>query len=111
MGGLYGVAVGSVFSGESMFALRPDASKIAFVTLVLQLRRWGIHLIDCQIHTDHLERFGAREVPRTTFMDQLAEALESRETLPGPWRLDQDLQPPTCWQTAPEDVAEDGERP
>ncbi|HLT34703.1 MAG TPA: leucyl/phenylalanyl-tRNA--protein transferase, partial [Enhygromyxa sp.] len=64
VGGVYGVAIGAVFCGESMFALAPDASKIAFVHLVRQLERWGFELIDCQVHTEHLERFGAVDWPR-----------------------------------------------
>ena len=64
VGGLYGVSLGAAFFGESMFANAPDASKIAFVASVRQLDAWNIGLIDCQVHTDHLERFGAYEVPR-----------------------------------------------
>ena len=87
VGGLYGVALGAVFSGESMFAEAPDASKIAFVTLVGQLDRWGIRIIDCQVQTDHLERFGARPWPRTRYIEALrkAPAVANR---PGPWRFD-----------------------
>jgi leucyl/phenylalanyl-tRNA--protein transferase len=72
VGGLYGVAVGQLFSGESMFALAPDASKIAFVHLVRQLTRWDFKLVDCQVYTEHLARFGATEVPRTTYLRRLA---------------------------------------
>src|SRR6185295_19217545 len=71
VGGLYGVSVGASFSGESMFARADDASKIAFVTLVEQLDRWGIDLIDCQVFTDHLARFGATEWTRRRFLDAL----------------------------------------
>ena len=87
VGGLYGVSLGAAFFGESMFARAPDASKIAFVTLVEQLRRWDIPLIDCQVHTEHLERFGAEEWPRERFLARLARALE-RPTRPGPWSFD-----------------------
>ncbi len=66
-GGLYGVAIGQVFYGESMFYRRSDASKVAFVTLVEHLRRWRYRLIDCQVHTRHLQRFGAEEIPRARF--------------------------------------------
>ncbi len=62
-GGLYGVSLGGAFFGESMFAEAPDASKVAFVTLVRQLERWGIDLVDCQVRTEHLARFGASEWP------------------------------------------------
>jgi leucyl/phenylalanyl-tRNA--protein transferase len=86
-GGLYGIALGGVFFGESMFASQPDASKVAFVTLVRQVAAWGIELVDCQVYTDHLARFGAREWPRARFLGALGEALQ-RETRFGPWRLD-----------------------
>ena len=59
MGGLYGVSLGGVFFGESMFAHAPDASKVAFATLLGHLVGWGFGLVDCQTRTDHLERFGA----------------------------------------------------
>jgi leucyl/phenylalanyl-tRNA--protein transferase len=87
VGGLYGVSLGSIFFGESMFAARSDASKVAFVVLVRQLARWGFELVDCQIHTTHLERFGAVEWPRRRFLDALERGLE-RETRRGVWRLD-----------------------
>jgi leucyl/phenylalanyl-tRNA--protein transferase len=90
VGGLYGVALGGCFFGESMFARAPDASKIAFVTLVQQLRAWGTVLIDCQVHTEHLERFGAREVARTEFLAKLQPALEL-PTRRGAWRFDIDV--------------------
>jgi leucyl/phenylalanyl-tRNA--protein transferase len=86
-GGLYGVSLGAAFFGESMFAAQPDASKVAFVTLVKQLAAWGIALVDCQVHTDHLERFGAVATPRAHFLAALAQALEE-ETRLGPWRLE-----------------------
>lgn len=87
-GGLYGVSLGAAFFGESMFTHAPDASKIAFVTLMGQLRAWGFSLIDCQVHTDHLERFGARHWPRSRFLAALHEALE-RPTRRGRWTLPQ----------------------
>lgn len=68
VGGLYGLSVGRLFCGESMFALEPDASKVAFVVLVEHLARWGVPLIDCQVHTEHLARFGAKEVSRAAFL-------------------------------------------
>ena len=86
-GGLYGVSLGGAFFGESMFAAQPDASKVAFVTLVRQLGRWGIDLVDCQVHTAHLARFGAEDWPRSKFLEALGEALQ-KETRFGPWRLD-----------------------
>lgn len=90
VGGLYGVSLGAVFFGESMFAREPDASKVAFVTLVRQLERFGITLIDSQVHTEHLERFGAREIPRAAYLAALRAALD-RPTRAGIWRFDEDL--------------------
>jgi leucyl/phenylalanyl-tRNA---protein transferase len=76
VGGCYGVSLGAVFFGESMFTRAPDASKIAYAACVNQLHAWGIGLIDCQVHTEHLERFGAYEVPRLMYMELLAIALD-----------------------------------
>jgi leucyl/phenylalanyl-tRNA--protein transferase len=86
VGGLYGVSLGAVFFGESMFARSPDASKVAFVTLVEALRSWDITLVDSQVYTDHLARFGAEEWPRSRYLEELRQALE-RPTRKGPWRL------------------------
>jgi len=86
VGGLYGVSLGGTFFGESMFAERSDASKVAFATLVGQLACWGFDLIDCQVHTDHLARFGAREWPRRRFLDALADSL-ARSSRRGRWQL------------------------
>ena len=87
VGGLYGVSLGSAFFGESMFAKAPDASKIAFATLVEQLTVWGFDLVDCQVHTEHLEHFGAQEIPRRDFLNRLQTSLEAPHRL-GPWRFD-----------------------
>ncbi len=87
VGGLYGVSLGGAFFGESMFAAAPDASKVAFVTLIRQLARWGMELVDCQVHTEHLERFGATLWPRARFLDALRTALE-KPTRMGPWQLE-----------------------
>jgi leucyl/phenylalanyl-tRNA--protein transferase len=84
VGGLYGVAVGRLFCGESMFAHAPDASKVAFVTAARQLERWGFPLIDCQMRTAHLARFGAVEVPRATFLDAIRPLVAQPDRL-GPW--------------------------
>lgn len=89
VGGLYGVCLGAAFFGESMFAHAADASKVAFVTLVTQLVRWKIDLIDCQVHTDHLARFGAEEWPRARYLAALRRAL-LEPTRRGPWRFDPD---------------------
>jgi leucyl/phenylalanyl-tRNA--protein transferase len=74
VGGLYGVALGRVFFGESMFTRVPNASKYGFITLVQQLRRAGFVMIDCQFHTAHLERFGAEHIPRAEFLRLLHDA-------------------------------------
>ncbi len=71
VGGLYGIAIGKMFFGESMFSRKTDASKIAFVHLVRQLRNWGFGMIDCQMKTAHLASFGAREIPRKEFSQKL----------------------------------------
>jgi leucyl/phenylalanyl-tRNA--protein transferase len=90
VGGLYGVSLGAVFFGESMFAHAPDASKVAFVACVRQLDAWEIRLIDCQVHTDHLARFGATEIPRARYLERLAIALD-HPTRRGRWAFDIDL--------------------
>jgi leucyl/phenylalanyl-tRNA---protein transferase len=86
-GGLYGVAIGRVFFGESMFARVSDASKVAFVTLVRQLQQWGFRLIDCQMPTAHLASLGAREVPRGEFLAEVDRAVVE-PPVPSPWTLD-----------------------
>jgi leucyl/phenylalanyl-tRNA--protein transferase len=86
-GGLYGVALGSIFFGESMFTKKSNASKVAFVTLVRQLIKWNFTLVDCQVTTGHLISFGAREIPRSEFMEKLKEALKMR-TKKGKWNLE-----------------------
>jgi leucyl/phenylalanyl-tRNA--protein transferase len=75
VGGLYGVVIGRVFFGESMFTEMTDASKVAFVHLVQLLQAWKFELIDCQVTTVHLQSFGAREIPRREFMIRLSRAL------------------------------------
>jgi leucyl/phenylalanyl-tRNA---protein transferase len=67
VGGLYGIAIGKVFFGESMFHTVTDASKVAFVGLVENLKVWGYKLLDCQVSTHHLMNLGAEEIPRTEF--------------------------------------------
>lgn len=88
VGGLYGVAIGKIFCGESMFARATDASKVAFVHLVEQLKAWGFELIDCQVYTDHLASFGAEEIERARFLDYLK--LYAAAPMPvGHWSLEQ----------------------
>lgn len=72
VGGLYGLALGRLFFGESMFSRATDASKVGFATLAEHLRDWGFELIDCQMPTQHLASFGARAIPRATFAQALA---------------------------------------
>jgi leucyl/phenylalanyl-tRNA--protein transferase len=71
VGGLYGVAIGRVFFGESMFSREPNASKVAFCHLVRQLASWEFGLIDCQVYSSHLASLGAEEIPRSRFVQQL----------------------------------------
>jgi leucyl/phenylalanyl-tRNA---protein transferase len=89
-GGLYGVALGRMFFGESMFTRVADASKVALVHLVRQLERWNFGMIDCQMSTAHLASFGAREIPRRDFVRRLRELVNypGRE---GRWNFDDDL--------------------
>ncbi len=89
VGGLYGVSLGAAFFGESMFARAPDASKIAYVACVRQLDAWNVGLIDCQVHTEHLERFGAYEIPRLEYLELLKRALDE-PTRRGKWTLELD---------------------
>jgi leucyl/phenylalanyl-tRNA--protein transferase len=89
-GGLYGVALGRMFYGESMFAREADASKISLAHLVRQLARRDCGMIDCQMKTALLARFGAREIPRAAFVRKLAELVNYPRT-GRTWRLDDDL--------------------
>ena len=90
VGGLYGVAIGKVFFGESMFSRVSDASKVAFVYLARQLQQWEFKIIDCQVYSSHLESLGARLIPRKQFKAILQENI--RET-PRPinWTIDPGL--------------------
>jgi len=89
-GGLYGVALGGVFFGESMFTHATDASKIALAHLARQLERWNFGMVDCQMATAHLASLGAREIPRKEFMRRLAELVNYPARI-GRWRFDDDL--------------------
>ena len=86
VGGLYGVALGRAFFGESMFTRATDASKVALVALVRQLELWGFGLVDCQMNTAHLASFGAREILRSEFTRRLRELIHY-PPVPAPWRL------------------------
>jgi leucyl/phenylalanyl-tRNA--protein transferase len=90
VGGLYGVSLGRMFYGESMFSRKTDASKIALAHLVAQLKRWNFGMIDCQMNTPHLATLGAREIPRRQFLIQLQELIHYPD-IASPWRFDHDL--------------------
>ena len=87
VGGLYGIAIGQIFFGESMFSIMRDSSKIALVTLCQQLHRWGYPIIDCQIHSNHLASMGAKEISRNDFIGYLNKycIINSSNSL---WQLD-----------------------
>ncbi|WP_430010223.1 leucyl/phenylalanyl-tRNA--protein transferase [Methylophaga lonarensis] len=89
VGGLYGVAIGRVFFGESMFSFERDASKVALSALCAQLFRWGFPMIDCQIYSPHLHRMGAENIPRQVFVNQLA--ILTKLQGPTQWLLDADI--------------------
>ena len=92
VGGLYGLAIGRMFYGESMFACRTDASKVAFAHLIQYLVAHQFEMIDCQMYTDHLASLGGREIPRTTF-------------LAGVTALTAAVVPPSTWSAADLDFA------
>lgn len=91
VGGLYGIGLGSLFFGESMFSRASDASKVAFVHLVKQLEVWGCPLIDCQVGNPHLTRLGSTEIDRAQFKSYLQRYVPDFETItqssPKPWQL------------------------
>ncbi len=94
-GGLYGLALGRVFFGESMFARETDASKVALVHLVAKLARDGVPLVDCQQETSHLAGFGARPIPRRAFAALLAQLIHS-DAPPAPWIAGRWAAPDPC---------------
>ena len=77
VGGLYGIAMGRVFFGESMFSRYTDASKVALYQLTQQLLKWGFSLIDCQVHSEHLESLGAVTIDRSQFIDHLEQNIDN----------------------------------
>jgi leucyl/phenylalanyl-tRNA--protein transferase len=79
-----------MYFGESMFAWDNDASKIGFVVLCRQLQRWGFDLIDSQVYTDHLARFGAMDIERTKYLQLLKERIRDEQRI-GVWTIDPDL--------------------
>ena len=88
VGGVYGLALGGVFFGESMFSHRTDASKIALASLCQRLHACGFLLLDCQVASAHLERMGAREIPREQFMQHLRHGLAITPAA-NTWRIDE----------------------
>ena len=88
VGGLYGIVIGKVFCGESMFAHKTDASKAAYATLVHHLKLWGYDFIDCQVPTNHLKSLGAKEVARDYFLMRLHKV--NMETLKHEWKIVQE---------------------
>jgi leucyl/phenylalanyl-tRNA---protein transferase len=93
VGGLYGVSLGRVFFGESMYYLRKDASKVALTYLVRLLQYWDFQMVDCQVATANLLRFGAQEISRFRFLKRLSGALRY-STRRGPWCFPDDLSCP-----------------
>ena len=93
VGGLYGIAIGRAFFGESMFSTVTDSSKLALVALCQQLQRWGFPFIDCQIYSEHLARLGAVEISRNIFIEQLDQLCNQQPQLSNTelWQLDPDL--------------------
>lgn len=89
VGGLYGVAAGGVFCGESMFSSEPDTSKIAFVALAWHLMKWEFALIDCQIANPHLSSLGAEEISRPQFLAALRAFSETPEK--ANWKVDENV--------------------
>ncbi len=90
IGGLYGVSLGRMFFGESMFSHERDASKIALVWLTRQLNAWGFPILDGQVGSDHLYRMGAFDLPRSKFLHHVAE-YRDKPAPPGPWRFELDV--------------------
>ncbi len=86
MGGLYGVSLGGCFFGESMFTYTNNASKVAFASLVEHLDQTGFDMIDCQIPTGHLKRFGAKEIARHSFLEKLKDSVR-KPTRRGKWQI------------------------
>ena len=87
VGGLYGVAIGKVFFGESMFSRRDNASKVAFTYLVRQLEKWDYQLIDCQVYSNHLASLGAENIDREVFGHLLERGCRAAGQA-GPWQLE-----------------------
>ena len=89
VGGLYGISIGKIFFGESMFARVPNASKAGFITLVQALEKSGFWLVDCQVETPHLVSLGAEGIPRPAFYEYLTKNAYEK-TLVGKWQLSEE---------------------
>jgi len=89
VGGLYGLSIGKVFCGESMFAHKSDASKSAYAILIKHLKKWGYEFVDCQVPTEHLKSLGAKEVAREYFLSKLEKV--SAENIEHYWDIDEKL--------------------
>ena len=89
VGGLYGIVVGKVFCGESMFSHKSDASKAAYAALIKHLKEWGYSFVDCQVPTEHLKSLGAKEVARDYFLNRLFEV--RMDTPDHIWQVNSDL--------------------
>ncbi|MDB2562568.1 leucyl/phenylalanyl-tRNA--protein transferase [Sulfurimonas sp.] len=89
VGGLYGLSIGKVFCGESMFANENDASKAAYTVLIKHLKSWGYDFIDCQVPTSHLKSLGAKEVSRNYFLQRLEKV--NMDRIQHKWNIDQEL--------------------
>ena len=94
VGGVYGVAIGKMFFGESMFSFKTNASKIALVALSQQLKQWGYPLVDCQVYSEHLSRLGAVTLPREIFVQQVQKLC----ALPGQTGYWQTTTPPFSYE-------------
>ncbi len=89
VGGLYGITIGKVFCGESMFAYKSDASKAAYYILVQHLKKWGYEFIDCQVPTQHLKSLGAKEVQREEYLQRLYKV--RMDTVEHEWKVDDEI--------------------
>ncbi|WP_415396673.1 leucyl/phenylalanyl-tRNA--protein transferase [Sulfurimonas sp. CS5] len=89
VGGLYGMVVGKVFCGESMFTQVSDASKSAYAVLIKHLKEWGYDFIDCQVPTNHLKSLGAKEVSREYFLQRLLKV--NMDNIDNNWKINKDL--------------------
>ncbi|MFC1749986.1 leucyl/phenylalanyl-tRNA--protein transferase [Pseudomonadota bacterium] len=93
VGGLYGLGIGRVFFGESMFSIVSDASKVAFTYAVRQLQQWGYKMIDCQVSSEHLASLGAVDIPRSEFIQYLGQCIDQPGRDDTTWQFDEGFHP------------------